>query len=40
MLSAMVFGIPDHSERTNREQAAQIAIASFTDIAKPLLAAA
>jgi hypothetical protein len=33
MLRAMEFGIADDGERSGREQAAQIAIASFTDIA-------
>ena len=33
MLGAMDFGIADNGERTSREQAAEIAIAVFTDIA-------
>ena len=38
MLGAMDFGIADDGERTSREQAAQIAIAAFADIAEPVLA--
>ena len=34
----MDFGIADDGERTSREQAAQIAIAAFADIAEPVLA--
>ena len=37
MLGAMDFGIADHRQRTGREQASQIAIASFADIAEPVL---
>ena len=40
MSGAMDLGIADHGERAGREQAAQIAIASFADIAEPVLAAA
>ena len=40
MLGAMDFGIADDGERAGREQAAQIAIASFADIAEPVLAPA
>src|SRR4029450_10236692 len=40
MLGAMDFGIADHGERADREQAAQIAIASFADIAEAFLASA
>ena len=36
----MDFGIADDGERTGREQAAQIAIAAFTDTAEPVLAPA
>jgi len=39
-LGTMDFGIADDGERTGREQAAQIAIAAFTDTAEPVLAAA
>jgi hypothetical protein len=38
MPGAMDLGITDDSERASREQTAQIAIASFADIAEPLLA--
>src|SRR5439155_24040182 len=38
MPGAMDFGIADDGERAGREQAAQIAIASFADIAEPILA--
>jgi hypothetical protein len=31
MLGAMDFGIADHRQRAGREQAAQIAVASFAD---------
>jgi len=40
MSGAMDLGIADDGERTGREQTAQIAIASFADTAKPVLAAA
>ena len=40
MPGAMDFGIADHSQRACREQTAQIAIASFADVAEPVLAAA
>ena len=36
MPGAMDFGIADHSQGAGREQAAQIAIAAFADIAKPV----
>ena len=39
MPGAMDFGIADDGERAGREQAAQVAIASFADIAEPVLAA-
>jgi hypothetical protein len=35
---AIDFGIADYSQRACREQTAQIAIASFADIAEPVLA--
>jgi hypothetical protein len=35
VLGAMDFGVADDGERAGREQAAQIAIASFADIAEP-----
>ena len=38
MLGAMEFGVADDGERTSREQAAQIAIASFTDAAELVFA--
>ena len=38
MLGAVDFGIADHGECAGREQAAQIAITSFADIAEPFLA--
>ena len=40
MLGAMDFGIANDGERARREQAAQIAIASFADTAEPVLASA
>ena len=40
MPGTMDFGIADDGERTGREQAAQIAITSFADIAEPVLATA
>ena len=40
MLGAMDFGVADHRQRSGREQAAQIAIASFADIAELVLATA
>jgi hypothetical protein len=40
MFCAMDFGIADHRQRTGREQAAQIAVAAFADIAKPVLTCA
>src|ERR1700733_9981374 len=40
MLGAMDLGIPDHGECACSEQAAQIAIAAFADIAEPVLASA
>ena len=40
MFGAMDFGIADHGQRPGREQATQIAIASFADTAKPVLATA
>jgi hypothetical protein len=40
MTSTMDFGIADHSERTGRKQAAQIAIALFADTAQLVLATA
>ena len=40
MLGAMDLGIADDGERAGREQAAQIAIASFADTAEPVLASA
>ena len=40
MLGAMDFGVADHRQRAGREQAAQIAIASFADIAELVLATA
>ena len=40
MLGAMDFGIADHRQRTGREQASQMAIASFADIAELVLASA
>jgi hypothetical protein len=40
MPGAMDFRIADDSESTSREQAAQITIASFADIPKPILACA
>ena len=40
MLGAMDFGLADHGEGADREQAAQIAIASFADIAEAFLASA
>ena len=39
MPGAMDFGIADHSQGACREQTAQITIASFADIAEPVLAA-
>ena len=39
MPGAMDFGIADHSQRACCEQTAQITIASFADIAEPVLAA-
>ena len=36
----MDFGVADHRQCAGREQAAQIAITAFADIAEPLLAAA
>jgi hypothetical protein len=38
MFGAMDFGIADYRQGASREQAAQIAIASFADIAEPVLA--
>jgi hypothetical protein len=38
MPGAMDFGIADHGQRACREQTAQVAIASFADTAKPVLA--
>jgi hypothetical protein len=38
MLGAVDFGVPDDGKRPGRQQAAQIEIASFADIAKPVLA--
>jgi hypothetical protein len=38
MSGAMDFGIADHCQGAGREQTAQIAIASFADIAEPVLA--
>src|ERR1700722_12261624 len=40
MPGAVDFGVADDRKRADRKQAAQIAIASFTDIAKPVLATA
>jgi hypothetical protein len=40
MLGPMDFGIADNSQRSGREQATQIAIPSFADVAKLILAAA
>jgi hypothetical protein len=40
MSGDMDFGIADDGERTSREQAAQIAIASFANIAEPVFAPA
>src|SRR5262249_7834421 len=40
MLSAMELGITDHGQRPGREQASQIPIASFADVAKLFLAPA
>src|SRR5579863_2456785 len=40
MLDAMDVGTADDRQRANREQAAQIAIAAFADIAEPVLASA
>ena len=40
MFGAMDFGIADYRQRASREQAAQIAIASFADIAELVLATA
>jgi putative ABC transport system substrate-binding protein len=40
MLSAVEFGIADHCQRAGREQAAQIPIASFADVAELFLAPA
>ena len=39
MFGAVDFGIADHCQRAGREQAAQIAIASFADTAEPVFAA-
>ena len=36
MLCTVDFGIADHGERAGREQAAQIAVASFADTAEPV----
>ena len=36
MFEAMDLGIADHGQRASREQAAQVAIALFADIAKLL----
>jgi hypothetical protein len=38
MLGAMDFSVADHGERTCCEQAAQIAITAFADIAESFLA--
>jgi len=40
MPGAVDFGIADHRQRAGREQAAQIAITSFADIAELVLASA
>src|SRR5215470_7501780 len=40
MLRAVQFGIADHGQRPGREQAAQVSIASLTDVAKLLLTSA
>src|SRR5262245_13460613 len=40
MLSAMELGIADHGQRAGREQAPQISVASFTDVAELFLATA
>ena len=40
MPGAMDFGIADDGERAGRKQTAQITIASFADIAKPVFASA
>ena len=40
MLGTVDFGLADHRQRAGREQAAQIAVASFADIAQPVLATA
>ena len=37
MLGTVDFGVADHRQRAGREQAAQIAVASFADIAQPVL---
>jgi hypothetical protein len=37
MFGAMDFGITDNGERASHEQAAQIAIAAFTDTAEPIV---
>src|SRR5262249_37324073 len=40
MPSAMEFGIADHGQRAGGEQAAQISVASFADVAELFLATA
>src|SRR5580693_7120391 len=40
MPGAMGFGIADYCQRASREQAAQIAITAFADIAEPILTTA
>ena len=40
MFGAMDFGIADHRQRAGREQAAQVAIALFTDTAELFFASA
>jgi hypothetical protein len=38
MLGAVDLGVTDHGERAGHEQAAQIAVTLFADIAEPVLA--
>src|SRR5215813_6576435 len=40
MLGAMEFGVADHGQRPGREQATQISVASFADVAELFLATA
>src|SRR5262249_2388439 len=40
MLGAMEFGVADHGQRPGREQATQISVASFADVAELFLAPA